>query len=232
LTEVVCCQVMGPRLPQTLAAAGALAAVSLPTALAAASHHTDCQVLDTWLHQATQGCSLIWHSWLNCTRCLACLQVRAARRLREGRSKPIDHVARSLFLQGEFDADMSEPYAVLEGLPLDDVKELCDEIKFYKVGGGGGAGIGLGIQPVWGRESLVWRGASGTGPVGWALACSASQCCTVSFLGLLAAVGVDNVASSGFWDGCLPCLNLPCMPAPRSLDHHNDAQPTQPEAPF
>lgn len=60
--------------------------------------------------------------------------MRAARRLREGRAKPIDYVARSLFLLGEFDADMREPYAVLEGLLLEDVKELCDEIKFYKVG--------------------------------------------------------------------------------------------------
>ena len=58
---------------------------------------------------------------------------RAQQRMREGRAKPIDALAINLFLMEEFDVNMTAPYSVFIGLTLDDVEELCDDIKGYQV---------------------------------------------------------------------------------------------------
>ncbi|EIE19628.1 hypothetical protein COCSUDRAFT_67727 [Coccomyxa subellipsoidea C-169] len=57
---------------------------------------------------------------------------RAQQRMREGRAKPIDALAINLFLMEEFDVNMTAPYSVFIGLTLDDVEELCDDIKGYQ----------------------------------------------------------------------------------------------------
>lgn len=71
---------------------------------------------------------------------LKCLQFhletakkRAQQRMREGRAKPIDALAINLFLMEEFDVNMTAPYSVFIGLALDEVEELCDDIKGYQV---------------------------------------------------------------------------------------------------
>lgn len=53
---------------------------------------------------------------------------RAEQRLREGRAKPIDVLAANLFLSTEFDPSVAAPYAVFEGLQLNDVRDLTDDI--------------------------------------------------------------------------------------------------------
>lgn len=58
---------------------------------------------------------------------------RAQQRMREGRAKPIDALAINLFLMEEFDVNMTAPYSVFIGLALDEVEELCDDIKGYQV---------------------------------------------------------------------------------------------------
>lgn len=57
------------------------------------------------------------------------VQVRAARRLREARPKAIDHIARHLFLLTDFGGDMSEPCSVFEGLQVEELRELYDDIR-------------------------------------------------------------------------------------------------------
>lgn len=56
-------------------------------------------------------------------------QVRAIRRLREGRPKVIDHIARYLFILDEVPGDLLDPTTVFDGLPLEDANELYDEIR-------------------------------------------------------------------------------------------------------
>ncbi len=54
---------------------------------------------------------------------------RAEQRLREGRAKPVDVLAANLFLSAEFDPSVTAPYAVFDGLQLNDVRDLADDIR-------------------------------------------------------------------------------------------------------
>lgn len=58
---------------------------------------------------------------------------RAEQRLREGRAKPVDVLAANLFLSAEFDPSVTAPYAVFDGLQLNDVRDLADDIRGMQV---------------------------------------------------------------------------------------------------
>ncbi len=58
---------------------------------------------------------------------------RSARRLREGRPKPIDLVAHNLAASGDADIEVPEPYEVFGGLTLVDVRELHEDISMFQV---------------------------------------------------------------------------------------------------
>lgn len=60
-------------------------------------------------------------------------KARAQQRMREGRAKPIDQLVVNLFLMEEFDAAMATPYSIFMGLSLQEVEELCDDIKGMQV---------------------------------------------------------------------------------------------------
>lgn len=80
------------------------------------------------------------------------MQIRAARRIAEGRAKPIDIITKDLFNLGGWEDDdddedddgygrrrnggnggLTEPYKVFEGLLLEDLQDLYDDIRAYKV---------------------------------------------------------------------------------------------------
>jgi Conserved mid region of cactin len=60
-------------------------------------------------------------------------KARSARRLREGRGRPIDSLARNLHLVDEFGVEFSEPTAVLQGLTLANLQQLKQDILQYQV---------------------------------------------------------------------------------------------------
>lgn len=53
--------------------------------------------------------------------------------MREGRAKAIDQLVVNLFLMEDFDASLAKPYSVFMGLSLQEVEELCDDIKGMQV---------------------------------------------------------------------------------------------------
>jgi Conserved mid region of cactin len=59
-------------------------------------------------------------------------RMRTQQRLQEGRAKPIDIVAKNLFVGGEIDVDVDEPYTVFNGLTLHEVQELVEDIQTYQ----------------------------------------------------------------------------------------------------
>lgn len=59
-------------------------------------------------------------------------QVRAIRRFKEGRPKPIDIITQNLYMLDEFDMDMREPYRMFDNLLMDEVQELYDDVIFYR----------------------------------------------------------------------------------------------------
>eukprot|EP00884_Botryococcus_braunii_P020423 jgi/Botrbrau1/7064/Bobra.0165s0087.1 len=59
-------------------------------------------------------------------------KARSARRLREGRARPIDNLARNLHLVDEFGVEFEEPTAVLHGLTLADLQQLKQDILQYQ----------------------------------------------------------------------------------------------------
>ena len=61
--------------------------------------------------------------------------LQAERRLRDGRPTPIDMIAKNLHLLDEFDFDMVDPWRFFAGLLYEDMANLADEIKEYKVWG-------------------------------------------------------------------------------------------------
>jgi hypothetical protein len=119
---------------------------------------------------------------------------RAQQRMREGRAKPIDALAINLFLMEEFDVNMTAPYSVFIGLALDEVEELCDDIKGYQVRKEGmlvswictankkvQGGVGL---PVWLMQSRAlkvsgWQKGGGCSHMQQCLSCipSLMGCC-------------------------------------------------------
>lgn len=60
-------------------------------------------------------------------------KLRAARRLREGRVKPIDNLVRTLHLASEYGVDPDPPYATFDKLGLMDLHELQDSIHLLQV---------------------------------------------------------------------------------------------------
>ena len=59
--------------------------------------------------------------------------MRARQRLREGREKPSDVVAKDLHLAAEFDMESQEPYSVFAGLTLAEMRELHEDILLWQV---------------------------------------------------------------------------------------------------
>lgn len=59
-------------------------------------------------------------------------KARAEIRLREGRAKPIDILAKNLKLSDDFDVEIDEPYTVFQGLAVADMEELQGEIRMYQ----------------------------------------------------------------------------------------------------
>jgi hypothetical protein len=59
-------------------------------------------------------------------------KARAEIRLREGRAKPIDILAKNLKLSDDFDMEIDEPYTVFQGLAVADMEELQGEIRMYQ----------------------------------------------------------------------------------------------------
>lgn len=59
-------------------------------------------------------------------------KARAEIRLREGRAKPIDILAKNLKLSDDFDVEIDEPYLVFQGLAVPDMEELQKEIRMYQ----------------------------------------------------------------------------------------------------
>ena len=59
--------------------------------------------------------------------------MRARQRLREGREKPSDVVAKDLHLAAEFDMESQEPYTVFAGLTLAEMRELHEDILLWQV---------------------------------------------------------------------------------------------------
>ncbi|GAQ80274.1 hypothetical protein KFL_000500270 [Klebsormidium nitens] len=59
-------------------------------------------------------------------------KARAEIRLREGRAKPIDILAKNLKLSDDFDVEIDEPYTVFQGLAVSDMEELQKEIRMYQ----------------------------------------------------------------------------------------------------
>jgi len=58
---------------------------------------------------------------------------RATQRLREGREKPIDLLARDLMLGDTFPVGDAVPYLIFDDMPLSEVKEIREEILEYQV---------------------------------------------------------------------------------------------------
>ncbi|CAI5501530.1 unnamed protein product [Closterium sp. Naga37s-1] len=58
-------------------------------------------------------------------------RVRSEIRLREGRAKPIDVLARNLTLSGDFDIEVNEPYKIFKGLTVKEMEELKEDIKMH-----------------------------------------------------------------------------------------------------
>ncbi|KAI0503956.1 hypothetical protein KFK09_014903 [Dendrobium nobile] len=56
---------------------------------------------------------------------------RSMIRLREGRVKPIDILAKNLDCSDDFDIEINEPYTVFKGLTVREMEELWDDIKMY-----------------------------------------------------------------------------------------------------
>lgn len=56
---------------------------------------------------------------------------RSQIRLREGRVKPIDILAKNLDCADDFDIEINEPYMVFKGLTVREMEELRDDIKMY-----------------------------------------------------------------------------------------------------
>ena len=61
-------------------------------------------------------------------------KLRAARRLREGRARPIDQLVRLLHLADEFGVAPDAPHLVFDKLGLADARELEDAIEQLQVG--------------------------------------------------------------------------------------------------
>lgn len=59
--------------------------------------------------------------------------MRSTQRLREGRAKPSDVVAKDLHLADIFDMEAAEPYAVFAGLTLMEMRELREDIELWQV---------------------------------------------------------------------------------------------------
>ena len=60
-------------------------------------------------------------------------KLRAGRRLREGRPRPIDNLVRTLHLASEYGVDADPPYATFDKLGLADLHELQDSIHQLQV---------------------------------------------------------------------------------------------------
>ena len=60
-------------------------------------------------------------------------KLRASRRLREGRPRPVDTLVRTLHLAQDFGVDPDPPYAAFEKLGLLDLRDLQDNIHQLQV---------------------------------------------------------------------------------------------------
>lgn len=60
-------------------------------------------------------------------------KMRSTQRLREGRGKPCDVVAKDLHLADLFDMEAAPPYAVFAGLTLMEMRELHEDIELWQV---------------------------------------------------------------------------------------------------
>ncbi|KAG0466213.1 hypothetical protein HPP92_017793 [Vanilla planifolia] len=58
-------------------------------------------------------------------------KVRSQIRIRDGRVKPIDVLAKNLNCTDDFDIEINEPYVVFKGLTVREMEELRDDIKMY-----------------------------------------------------------------------------------------------------
>eukprot|EP00271_Cylindrocystis_brebissonii_P011736 TRINITY_DN29655_c0_g1_i1.p1 TRINITY_DN29655_c0_g1~~TRINITY_DN29655_c0_g1_i1.p1 ORF type:complete len:632 (-),score=192.19 TRINITY_DN29655_c0_g1_i1:362-2257(-) len=58
-------------------------------------------------------------------------KVRSEIRLREGRAKPIDVLAKNLTLSDDFDVEINEPYKIYKGLTVKEMEELRTDIKMH-----------------------------------------------------------------------------------------------------
>eukprot|EP00741_Cyanophora_paradoxa_P022631 tig00021493_g21856.t1 len=54
--------------------------------------------------------------------------IRSEIRIKEGRAKPIDIIAKNLHLDKDFDIEMNEPYKIFKGLPVAEIEELKADI--------------------------------------------------------------------------------------------------------
>lgn len=59
--------------------------------------------------------------------------MRSTQRLREGRAKASDVVAKDLHLAAIFDMEAAAPYAVFAGLTLMEIRELHEDIQLWQV---------------------------------------------------------------------------------------------------
>ena len=60
-------------------------------------------------------------------------KARATQRLREGREKPIDLLARDLMLGDTFPVGDAPPYLIFDDMPLSEVNDIREEILEYQV---------------------------------------------------------------------------------------------------
>lgn len=60
-------------------------------------------------------------------------KARASQRLREGREKPIDLLARDILLADSFPCGRDPPYMMFAAMPLSEVKDIREEIVEYQV---------------------------------------------------------------------------------------------------
>lgn len=60
-------------------------------------------------------------------------RLRSRIRIQDGRAKPIDLLAKYISAEEEVDAvEMHEPYMYLNGLQIEDLEDLTEDIKVYK----------------------------------------------------------------------------------------------------
>lgn len=63
-------------------------------------------------------------------------KARASQRLREGREKPIDLLARDILLGDSLPVGPDPPYKIFDAMPLSEVRDIREEILEYQANSG------------------------------------------------------------------------------------------------